>query len=276
MEYRVSLDIFDGPLDLLLHLIRRRELDVCDLALAEITDSYLRHVDALRDLADGGGVDLEEIGEFLVIAATLIEAKSRRLLPDSTPTPHEPAGDREADPRADLVRQLMEYRAFKEASEKLVAMRDEHAARFPRVPALREAGDEPPPLELEELHAWDLLAIYERLMGEVGRRGPTRHEVIDDDVPLELLAADVADRVRRERSVSLRDLLAGRTSRGECIGVFLALLELARERLVHLSANDAGTDVTLTPGDYEQGDDDDPPGDDSEADVDEPLAPAGA
>ena len=254
MDYRVTLDIFDGPLDLLLHLIRRHELDVCDVALAGITDSYVRHVALLRELADrgqGGGVDLDTVGEFLVVAATLLEIKSNELLP----RPEAEASNVEAvdpsslgDARLELVRQLLEYKRLRDSADRLEAMRDEHALRFPRVPASRPAAgesddDELPPLALEELHAWDLLAMFEKLMAELGRRGPSRHEVTVDDTPIDLHAADIADRVAREGRVSFRALLIGRASRGEMIGLFLALLELVRQKRVLVSTD--GDDVEI-------------------------------
>ena len=244
----MSLPIFDGPLDLLLHLIRKHELDVCDVALAVITDSYVRHVEQLRELAsrgEGGGVDLADVGEFLVVAATLLEAKSLRLLPrrESEPSLGEVAY--EVDPRLELVKQLVEFKAIKDAAGRLEERREEFAAKYPRHPAKRgEENDDPPPLALEEFHAWDLLAIFQRLMEEVGRRGPTRHEVVDEDTPIDLHAADLFDRVRTAGTLSFRAALSEGRTRGEQIGLFLALLELVRDKQILLQAD--GGDLLLT------------------------------
>ena len=250
MDFRVSTPLFDGPLDLLLHLIRRRELDVCDLALAEITDAYLRHVALLREAAGAaGGYDLEEVGRFLVVAAALVEAKSAGLLP--RPGRAElPAAEGDGSPRADLVRQLLDYQRLKRAAGDLEARRAAFARRFPRVPAFRDRDDAgPPPLALEELHAWDLLSIFERLMAEVGRRGPAEHEVVGDDVPIALAAADVLDRLARAGGrVTLKRLLVGRRSRGELIALFLAVLELLRDRRLALVAGGDDHDAELTHG----------------------------
>ncbi len=248
VAYRVSLPIFDGPLDLLLHLIRKHELDVCDVALAAITDSYVCHVEHLRELAsrgEGAGVDLESVGEFLVVVATLLEAKSVRLLPRREAEPS--LGDvvYEVDPRLELVQQLVEFKAIKDAAGRLEERREETAARFPRVPARRGTDrDDPPPLALEEFHAWDLLSIFQRLMEEVGRRGPTRHEVIDDDTPIDLHAADLLDRVRARGTLSFRAALRAGQTRGEQIGLFLALLELVRDKQILLEL-DASADLLL-------------------------------
>lgn len=260
MDYRVSLDIFDGPLDLLLHLIKRHELDVCDVSLAKITDSYVRHVELLRDMArrgEGAGVDIDTVGEFLVVAATLLEIKSSQLLPrpdaeaEAAGEASGGAGENEPDARFELVRQLLEYKRIKDSANRLEAMRDEHGERFARIPAkLRLAtadGDDEslPPLDLEELHVWDLLAIFEAVMAELGTRGPSSHEVTYDDTPIDLHAADIADRVGRERKISFRQLLAGRETRSEMIGVFLALLELIRQKRVVISPAEGENDVEI-------------------------------
>ncbi|MEL7238639.1 MAG: segregation/condensation protein A, partial [Planctomycetota bacterium] len=219
MDYRVSLDIFDGPLDLLLHLIRKHELDVCDVSLVRITDAYVNHVQLLREAAERGEavLDIDTVGDFLVVAATLIEMKSAALLP--RPEMAETSDDGEAeqtDPKLELVRQLLEYKKIKDSVGQLDHMREEHARRFPRIPAVRAEQDGPdanvelPPLELEELHVWDLLSIFERLMTEVGRRGPANHEVTYDDTPIDLHAADIADRVRRDGHASLRELMSSK------------------------------------------------------------------
>ena len=245
MDYRVSLDIFDGPLDLLLHLIKRHELDICDVSLARITDSYLRHVELLREMAargEGQGVDIDVVGDFLVVAATLLEIKSNELLPRPEAQAVEIPPEDSQDPRFELVRQLLEYKRIKDSADRLEARREEYQQRFARAPArIRiegEVGDEEgvagelPPLDLEELHAWDLLSLFEQLMFEVGRRGPASHDVTYDDTPIDLHVADIADRVSRERRVSFRSLMLGRVTRSEMIGVFLALLELIRQKRV--------------------------------------------
>ena len=236
MAYRVSLDIFDGPLDLLLHLIRRRELDVCDVALQEVTESYLEHVEVLRL---SNALDLDGVGDFLVVAATLVEIKSNRLLPQPERRRIERGDGDQIDPRLELVRQLVEYKRYKDAAAELEARREVASLQHPRVPAKREDDEtEPPPIELEELHAWDLLSIFERLMDEVGRNRPRGHEVQDDDTPLALHAADLADRVERDGRVSFRDLLIACETRRDMIGIFLALLELVRQKRVLLEPNE--------------------------------------
>ena len=251
VDYRVSIDIFDGPLDLLLHLIRKHELDVCDVALVQITDAYVRHVELLRDAAKRGeiaGIDIDVVGDFLVIAATLLEMKSAALLPRPEAVELNGEEAEQVDPKLELVRQLLEYKKIKDSAGRLESMRESHALRFPRIPATRPVnGDnfeavDLPPLDLEELHVWDLLGIFERLMAEVGTRGPRTHDVSYDDTPIDLHAADIADRVRRDGRASLRDLLEMKQSRGEMVGVFLAVLELVRQKQVLVEIVEPGDD----------------------------------
>jgi segregation and condensation protein A len=237
MEYRVELDVFNGPLDLLLYLIKRDELDILNIPLVRITESYMQYTNLLKELSSAGGLDINVAGDFLVMAATLMEIKSAMLLPKSPASP----GDESqtsiaqdlADPRYELVRQLLEYKRFKDNAAALEHQQRAHGSRFPRFPAKLEGqADEPPPVDLEEVQVWDLLEAFSRLMTEVGARQPRFHEVTYDDTPIDLHAADIEDRLRREGPLTLKALIIGRTSRSETIGVFLALLELIREKRV--------------------------------------------
>lgn len=236
MDYRVDLPIFHGPLDLLLFLIRRDELDITDIPIHRITQSYLDYLAQLRAASKEHGFDINIAGDFVLMAATLMEIKSAMLLPppevaesDGQPT----AAESLADPRFELVQQLLEYKRLKDNAHLLEAKATDHAARFARVPAKLEGeADEPPPLDLDEVQIWDLLDAFTRLMRDIGIRGPLQHEVTYDETPIDLHAADIEDRVRREKSVTLRSLLETRTSKSEMIGVFLALLELVREKRV--------------------------------------------
>ena len=223
-EYRINLDIYDGPLDLLLYLIRREEVDIYDIPIARITEQYVGYVELLKVL------DPNLAGDFLVLAATLMEIKTRTLLP--TPPPEE-GGDPgvQIDPRAELVRQLLEYKSFKDAAGDLRTAAETQALKFPRRPAHDSEKSGEVELDLEEAQVWDLLDAFERLMAAIGRdaRG---HEVIYDDTPIELHAADILDRLQRGGPMSFRSIFEGRTGRGEIVGLFLALLELIRARKI--------------------------------------------
>lgn len=251
MDYRVELDVFHGPLDLLLYLIKRDELDILDIPIAKITDSYVAYLETLRARSREHGLDINVAGDFLVMAATLMEIKSAMLLPRP---PASVAGDTTtaaqdlADPRFTLVQQLLEYKRIKDSAMLLAQQQATHEGRFRRVPAAREGNpDEPPPLDLDEVQIWDLLEAFNRLMDEVGRQ-PRLHEVVYDDTPIDLHAADIEDRVTREGRVTLRQLFAGRKSRSEMIGVFLALLELIRQKRVLATPSESAVeDIEIVP-----------------------------
>jgi segregation and condensation protein A len=255
LDYRVELDIYNGPLDLLLYLLKRDELDIYDIPIARITDSYMLYLRMLKESEAEHGLDINVAGDFLVMAATLMEIKSAMLLPKPPPDPNatEPSAAQElADPRYELVQKLLEYKRFKDAATALERQHETHQQRFPRIPAKLSAEDnEPPPVDLEEVQIWDLLAAFTKLMSEVGQRKPRYHEVIYDDTPIDLHAADIEDRLKREKRLSFRQLIEGRKSRSEMIGVFLALLELIREKKVTIAQDETHSDIEINPASEE-------------------------
>lgn len=250
MDYRVTLDVFNGPLDLLLYLIKRDELDILDIPIARITDSYIAYLESLRARSREHGLDINVAGEFLVMAATLMEIKSAMLLPrapTSVGSDTSNAAQELVDPRFTLVQQLLEYKRLKDSAMLLVKQQAIHENRFRRVPATRGSDpDEPPPLDLDEVQIWDLLDAFNRLMDEVGRK-PKFHEVVYDDTPIDLHAADIEDRVNREGRLTLRQLFVGRKSRSEMIGVFLAVLELIRQKRVLAIQSESADEIEIVP-----------------------------
>lgn len=250
MEYRVELDVYNGPLDLLLYLIKRDELDILNIPIVRITESYVHYVEMLKGMSKDDGLDINVAGDFLVMAATLMEIKSAMLLPKLPASPGDASQTSIAqdlsDPRYELVQQLLEYKRFKDTAGMLERQQHQHENRFPRYPArLQGASDEPPPVDLEEVQVWDLLDAFSRLMKEVGIRRPGMHEVTYDDTPIDLHAADIEDRLRREGKLTLRALLVGRKSRSEMIGVFLALLELIREKKILAQQHSATDEIQI-------------------------------
>lgn len=218
-SYRVALDVYSGPLDLLLYLIRRDEVDIYDIPISRITAQYVQYIELLREF------DPDSIGHFLVMAATLMEIKSRTLLP--TP-PEDLSEDDAIDPRADLVRQLLEYKRFKDAAGDLQKQAEDFARRFPRGPAQPGTED---PFDLEDAEVWDLLAAFSNLMVQTGRT-QYQHQVIYDDTPISTHALGIVEHLQKlGGSVEFATLFVGR-SRPQCVGMFLALLELVRRRRV--------------------------------------------
>ena len=150
-DYRVNLEVFAGPLDLLLYLVRKEEVDIYDIPIAKITEQYLRYIEMLKSL------DIDLAGDFLVMAATLMQIKSAMLLPKAEPEQYE--GDDITDPRTELVRQLLEYKKFKDAANMLDVAAGEQRERFPRPGTIVERlkPDAEPELDIELVSVWDLL-----------------------------------------------------------------------------------------------------------------------
>lgn len=214
-EYQVVLDTFRGPLDLLLYLVKRDEVDVLDIPIARVAGQFKRYLDLLAL------VDVERAGDFIVMAATLMEIKSKMLLP----RPEESAVEQEDDPRRELVRQLLEYKRFKEAAVRLEAMAAEQSQRLPRS-ATPVSSTRTGPQALEAVELWDLVSAFGRLMQETLAQQP--QAVIVDHTPLHVHMDDVIERLRHTSPVSFAALFTPPYSRSRLVGLFLAVLELAK------------------------------------------------
>jgi len=231
MNYLVALDTFHGPLDLLLYLVKRNEVDVLDISIVKLADQFLDFLTAMR------AVDVELAGDFLVMAATLMEIKARSLLP-AEPTEEEEADD----PRRGLVKQLLEYRKFKDAAAALEERAEKQSVRLARV-----APDEPtkagaPAVRPVEL--WDLVSAFARLMRETQALQPT--SVVVDDTPQHVYEQMVRERVRAEGRVAFRDLFTPPHHKARLIGLFLAVLELIKGRAIGLDQPDPFGEIWLT------------------------------
>ena len=231
MPYTVALDAFHGPLDLLLYLVRRSEVDVLDIPVAAVTDQFLDYLRVMREL------DLEVAGDFLVMAATLMEIKSRALLPADAVNP---ADSDKPDPRAELVKQLIEYRRFKEAATALEERAGLQGARVPRhepPDATPAAGPVVKPVEL-----WDLVSAFARLVRETEAAGGT---VAVDDTPQHVYESQIRERVAAEGRVRFRDAFPPPHYKARLIGIFLAILELIRHHGLGLDQPDPAGDIWL-------------------------------
>lgn len=219
-DYRVELDVYNGPLDLLLYLIRRDEIDIYDIPIAHITSQYVQYVELLRR------VDPDAVGDFLVMAATLMEIKSRTLLP--RPPEMEEEEDL-GDPRIELVRQLLEYKKFKDAAHNLGASAELQALKHPRRPV--HPPSDTREIDIEDVQLWDLVEAFRKLLEATGQREAT-HDVVYDDTPIALHAADVLDSIERAGGVQLFEAIFEGRTKSQLIGLFLALLELLRQNRV--------------------------------------------
>jgi segregation and condensation protein A len=222
--YRVNLDIFAGPLDLLLYLVRREEVDIYDIPIARITDQYIRYIEMLKSL------DIDLAGDFLVMASTLMEIKSAMLLPRAEPEQLQAEGL--ADPRAELIRQLLEYKKFKDAANLLSAAADRQKERFPRPDSVIEQlkPEAEPEIDIEQVSVWDLLGAFDSIMKATSPIGDISH--IKDDTPIDLYQIEILHRLQTEGPMSFERLFESKTNRVVMVGLFLALLELIREKLV--------------------------------------------
>jgi segregation and condensation protein A len=215
MDYLVELDVFRGPLDLLLYLVKRNEVDICDIPIAKITEQFLEYLAVLEI------IDVERAGDFLVMAATLMEIKSRFLLPqDETGT------EEQADPRMELVRKLVEYKKFKEAALHLEARAERQWYRIPRQPVEWPAGPNPAEQPLRQVELWDLVSAFGRLMRETLALEPQRITV--DQTPVHAHMESILARLRQERRLAFSKLFTPPHTRARLVGLFLALLELIK------------------------------------------------
>ncbi len=242
-DYRIELDNYHGPLDLLLYLIKRNEVDIRNIPVAPIAEQYMQYLRRLETL------DINLAGEFLVMAATLMEIKSATLAPAAI-EPGEgadalDAADDPTDPRYELIQQLLAYKRYKDAAYRLEDRKQAFSARFAAAGAAM-ADDQAPrqvELDLDDVSMWDLVEAFGRMMEQVGLT-QTRHEVVFDDTPIELHAADLVDRLQRDGPMTLQQVFEGR-NRSEMIGLFLAMLELTRQRRLKVTQEHRGGPIAI-------------------------------
>lgn len=220
MSYHVKLEIFEGPLDLLLHLIRKHELDIYDIPIAPITQQYLEYLELMKSL------DMEIAGDFLVMASTLTHIKSRMLLPK----PENAEADEDGvDPRAELVRRLLEYKRFKDAAASLEQREYDWSRVFTRE---AEATPELPPDDqplLFDFHLFDLLAALKDVLARVPDAGI---EITPEAVSITEKISFILSRLEAVDSLLFSDLFDASTTKAHVIATFMALLELIKNRIV--------------------------------------------
>jgi segregation and condensation protein A len=219
MDYKVDLDTFRGPLDLLLFLVKRSEVDIVDIPIARVTEQFLDYLNLLPV------VDVESAGEFLVMAATLMEIKSRMMLPRV-----EEGQKEEEDPRLELVKQLIEYKKFKEAATLLEAQAERQMARLPRVPSDTPAPLDPARQPLRKVELWDLVSAFGRLMRETVALQPS--QIVVDDTPLHITMDRIQEALEQRERATLSELFTPPHTRGRLLSLFLATLELIKGRRV--------------------------------------------
>ncbi len=233
-DYRIKLQVFEGPLDLLLFLIRKNELDIYDIPIESVTRQY---IDALRAMQQ---LDLEVAGEFFVMAATLMEIKSRMLLPKGQHAVDPNAEDEEVDPRWELVHQLLQYKKFKEASAKLnelVTMRQDLMERFVSSLSLGEADR--PLKSVDRIELWNAFNLVLRRLAEKLVVG----EIKDEQVTVADRMEYLLERIKTEKSFIFSSLFPGQVTLRMLVATFLAVLELTRLTKLRIKQDEAFSDI---------------------------------
>lgn len=222
MEYRVDLNIFRGPLDLLLFLVRKHEIEITDIPIARITQQYLEYLEVLKEL------DVNAVGDFLVMASTLMEIKSREMLPqeDESEEPLE-------DPRADLVRQLLEYKKYRDAASMLEERGRRWQERYGRLARDLPAGPRDPADEpIREVELWDLVSAFGRIIREHQFAQPSN--IVYDETPIQVYMERIHRRLLEAGRMEFSALFADAAHKSAMIGMFLAVLELVRYNAIQV------------------------------------------
>jgi len=234
VSYHVRLEVFDGPLDLLLHLIKKNEVDVYDIPVARVTDQYLQYLELMEEM------NLDVAGEYLVMAATLTHIKSRMLLPPAEVDAEEP----DEDPRADLVQQLLEYQRYRDVAlalgERPLLMRDV----FRREPAA-EARGEGEGVQLRDVSLADLLDAFREVLERSLRE--SFHEIISEEVSVAECVELIVRRLALDGPLRFRDLFVGAPTRRRLVATFLALLELVKTQAVRARQEEEYGEILLFP-----------------------------
>jgi segregation and condensation protein A len=230
MSYKVKLEVFEGPLDLLLYLIKKNELDICDIPIASITEQYLEYLDLMRML------DLNIAGEFLVMAATLIHIKSKMLLP---PEEIEILPVEEEDPREELVRRLLEYKKFKEVAGVLQDLEVQRKKMFTRTSAVDLGPNE----TFFEASLFDLISALTRVLKNVPK--DFFQEIVKDEFTVEQKVHDLLRMMVKTPVLYVSELFKNAKNKIEIIATFLAILELIRLKEIIVVQNEKFAEIEI-------------------------------
>ncbi len=217
-EYKVTLDTYNGPLDLLLYLIRKDEVDVYDIPIARVTEQYMSYLEKLQK------VDIGLAGDFLVMAATLMHIKSQMLLPHNEIV----ESDDKEDPRLELVNQLLEYKRYREATTMMAELSEEKSKRYsrPKERSIHDREIEVEQLDLEEIDIWKLSHLFSNFMRQTLSNVSTT--IVSEDIPVKIYMDNVVNKLVDTHIVSFKELFFSTRNKADIIGFFLALLELVR------------------------------------------------
>ena len=235
-EYQVKFEVFEGPLDLLLYLIKKEEVDIYEVNLTKLATQFIAHIDLMREF------DLEIAGEFLVMASTLMYIKSRELLPvdQQVQVEHEEDGE---DPRWELIRQLVEYKKFKDAAAQLQTLEARQEGVYPRLPAKLEFTSDTPAAK-PEVSIFDLLNAVNSVLKRFEKRDSTR-EIYEDKWTVSEKIEYIVRTLTTRENIRFSELFEDAMSRSEVVCTFLALLELIRLKQLVCAQPEAFAEIEI-------------------------------
>ena len=235
IDFRVDLNVFRGPLDLLLYLVRKHEVEITDIPIAAITDQYLQYLAVLEQL------DVNAVGDFLAVASLLIEIKSQQVLPRSDEVEEELE-----DPRQELVRRLLEYKKYRDAASLLEERGRSWQQRYPRLSTdLTRYQRDPAGEPIHEVELWDLVSAFGRIMRESEAAKPS--SIVYDDTPIHVYISRIHARLLEAGRLAFRNLFDPSMHKSTLVGIFLAVLELVRHHHVRLEQNALFGEIWILP-----------------------------
>ncbi len=236
MDFLVDLEVFRGPLDLLLYLVRKHEVEITEIPIAPITDQFLAYLAVIEQL------DVDAVGDFLDMASTLVEIKSRMVLPRSEEI-EEPLDD----PRRELVERLLEYKRFKDAALILEERSRDWQERYPRLASdLVERGRSPAEEPIRELELWDLVSAFGRILRE--REAAKPSSIVYDDTPIHVYMARIHAQLLGRGQLAFSELFRPYRHKSAAVGIFLAILELVRHHHARVEQNELYSEIWVLPG----------------------------
>ena len=235
MDFRVDLEIFRGPLDLLLYLVRKHEVQIVDIPIAMITEQYIEYLTVLEQL------DVDGVGDFLAMASWLMEIKSQQVLPRAGEVE-----DELDDPRQELVRRLLEYKKYRDAASVLEERGRSWQQRFPRLASdlpqrQRNLAEEP----IREVELWDLVSAFGRIIRDTESARPS--SIVYDDTPIHVYMQRIHARLKRQGQLAFSELFDPSMHNSTLVGIFLAVLELVRHAQVRVEQNELFGEIWLLP-----------------------------
>jgi segregation and condensation protein A len=234
-RFRIDLEMYRGPLDLLLYLVRKHEVDVTDIPISVITDQYLEYLALLEKL------DVNAVGDFIEMASTLIEIKSRMVLPRC-----DEVEDELEDPREELVERLLQYKAFKDAASMLDERGREWQQRYERLSNdLPEREIDPADQPIHEVELWDLVSAMTRLMRDFDAVQPSN--IVYDDTPIQVYMGRIHGNLVERGKLAFSEMFQTGMHKSAMIGIFLAILELVRHRHVSAEQDDIHGEIWIQP-----------------------------